>query len=369
MKQEFTLDELRTIAAEIRGAIMPKTVTPEMVGGALAGIIRILGGLKKYSVGEIQPEDLNEEVSGQNMGVYHLVSDDGHYLGIAIQGIAGTKLYQLAIGCLIPESDDALTLSEDSEGEVRIFFRVFESGTVARWKDERADLQNKITSAAEKLHQDEWNTLCGSYGKYDPENAPDAEHPYYLNKIWLTYEEALVCKKAYINSPTQTEALHIVKAKTNIPVPTSWSGSYTRFAQDNSNLETAVIGQVYTGQNLLNGFSGCKNLWYCQISTVYFASSNCFEGAFTGCTKLKTLLIRDLNQNLSIKDSPLITSDSLIYIINHRRSSGVAVTITVHTDVYAKLTGNDTSLTEEEREEWTALVPLGLSENISFATV
>ena len=35
-----------------------------------------------------------------------------------------------------------------------------------------------------------WNTAWGKWGCYDPANAPDAEHPYLGNGIWMSYEEA-----------------------------------------------------------------------------------------------------------------------------------------------------------------------------------
>ena len=40
------------------------------------------------------------------------------------------------------------------------------------------------------LFVDMWNQAWGQYGRYDPVNAPDAEHPFMGNDIWMTYEEA-----------------------------------------------------------------------------------------------------------------------------------------------------------------------------------
>ena len=49
------------------------------------------------------------------------------------------------------------------------------------------------------------------------------------------------------------------------------------------------------------------------------------------------------------------------------------ITVTVHPDVYAKLTGDTTNaaaaaLTSDELAQWTALVTTANSKNISFAT-
>lgn len=57
MKQDWKPDELRATAEEIRKAVMPKSITPEMVGGTLVGlvdgiaeVIALLGGIPKEHV-------------------------------------------------------------------------------------------------------------------------------------------------------------------------------------------------------------------------------------------------------------------------------------------------------------------------------
>ena len=55
-------------------------------------------------------------------------------------------------------------------------------------------------------------------------------------------------------------------------------------------------------------------------------------------------------------------------------NSESGITITVHTDVYAKLTGDTTNaaaaaLTEEELAQWMAITEAAAAKNISFATV
>ncbi len=52
MKQEWKPDEMRASAEEIRGAIMPKSVTPEMVGGTLLGLVNAVGEVVEV-LGEI----------------------------------------------------------------------------------------------------------------------------------------------------------------------------------------------------------------------------------------------------------------------------------------------------------------------------
>ena len=43
-KEDYTPEELRETAEAIRSATLPKSITPEMVGGTLLGILSLLGG-------------------------------------------------------------------------------------------------------------------------------------------------------------------------------------------------------------------------------------------------------------------------------------------------------------------------------------
>lgn len=63
MKQEWKPDEMRASAEEIRSAIMPKSVTPEMVGGTLLGLVNAVGEIVE-TLGEIPREHVRVKVRG-----------------------------------------------------------------------------------------------------------------------------------------------------------------------------------------------------------------------------------------------------------------------------------------------------------------
>ena len=63
MKQEWKPDELRATAAEIREAVMPKSITPEMVGGTLLGLVNAVGEVIEV-LGEIPREHVKVKVRG-----------------------------------------------------------------------------------------------------------------------------------------------------------------------------------------------------------------------------------------------------------------------------------------------------------------
>lgn len=63
MKNEWKPEELRATSEEIRGAVMPKTITPEMVGGTLLGVVNALGEVVEV-LGEIPREHVTVKVRG-----------------------------------------------------------------------------------------------------------------------------------------------------------------------------------------------------------------------------------------------------------------------------------------------------------------
>lgn len=63
MKQEWKPEELRATSEEIRGAVMPKSITPEVVGGTLSGLTDALAEVIEV-LGEIPKEHVAVKVRG-----------------------------------------------------------------------------------------------------------------------------------------------------------------------------------------------------------------------------------------------------------------------------------------------------------------
>lgn len=127
-------------------------------------------------------------------------------------------------------------------------------------------MADEIKAAKRAVFDDLWNTVWGLYGKYDPKNAPDPEHPYMGNDIWLTYEEALIVmneKDMAINPYFCT-----IKGRTTVP-----HESYRD--NDHGSLEQRFIN--------------CPNLEVLCISrSALRFTGNCF-GALSNCPNLKNL--------------------------------------------------------------------------------
>ena len=71
-------------------------------------------------------------------------------------------------------------------------------------RDELKSVLEIIRTRPPQVFIDEFNARCvvssttsaavikrNTFGGYDPDNAPDPEHPFLLNGLWLSYEEAI----------------------------------------------------------------------------------------------------------------------------------------------------------------------------------
>lgn len=80
-------------------------------------------------------------------------------------------------------------------------------------------------------------------------------------------------------------------------------------------------------------FYGCKKLT--EISQPLFINQGALTTeAFTGCVLLEKCLIRSLKTSLSFKDSPLLSKESILYIVSNSEATS-PITITLHADAYA----------------------------------
>lgn len=112
-------------------------------------------------------------------------------------------------------------------------------------------------------------------------------------------------------------------------------------------------------------FSYCSLLVYgCQqlvtiVGGMTFENRNNNAG-FTGCKSLQEIRIKQLRYNVDLKDSPLLTLESFQYLVENATNTS-AITVTVHADVYAKLT-------DPQQAEWYAVNTAAQGKQISFAT-
>lgn len=249
-----------------------------------------------------------------------------------------------------------------------------------------------LTEAAKmRLFIDLWNAACGKWGKYDPDNAPDPEHPFYLNELWLTYEEAVEiylagaidvydCAGFYRRPRTNT-------IRTNLPRRIISQQGYNTQGFNAHNFMTMmeVLNlEPYWGEDP-NGFIVDARLVGNDITSNFYnfaedewlglsilkkiigvinlsqVRSQDYFNALTMCYGLIEVRIKNCGCNVKLAFCRALSLDSLKYLVDNATNT-TAIIITVASEVYAKLT-------DETNAEWHAVLVAAAEKNITFATV
>ena len=250
-------------------------------------------------------------------------------------------------------------------------------------------------SAKRAVFVDMWNNRCKygndehAFGGYLPDEAPDADHPFLLNKIWMTYADAVQTWMLSHNQlgRSSNEGLFggygveayekYSKCKTYFPIYCGMSygaPSLVRAFKGNRIVETLSFVNGYgvvlgINAELQGAFDGCWNL---REILSEIRSPTAFDNyTFRECRSLTEIRISRLLYDVCFADSPLLSLASFQYLVTNAANTS-AITVTVHADVFAKLTGDTTNeaaaaLTDDEKAAWAAVLEAACAKNISFA--
>ena len=235
------------------------------------------------------------------------------------------------------------------------------------------DSKLAVTDLAKReVFDDLWISAAGTNGTVDHTHTEDnVSKPYYLNEVWMTYEEALVVYNEYYADITSLKE-RIIYGVTNFPPPPcSSADTYTNFQAQNA--KAINVG----GYFLVGSFMG----WLRNVPKVTKIIGNINLTYWRESLKSSDYLIAPaltdvslyhLHNNFDISSLKSISLSSMQYMVNNSTATS-PITVTVHPDVYAKLTGDTTNaaaaaLTSDELAQWTALATTANSKNISFAT-
>lgn len=229
--------------------------------------------------------------------------------------------------------------------------------------------------AKKRLFIDMWNTAWGKYGKYDPVNAPDPQHPFYGNEIWMTYKEAVVVyswgnkliEKGFSASGTTAER----QIRTNLPPINTAQRIYLNLSSlfiNQQKMEVCMLTPPeYSWVHLIH----LNNTWLTSVFTAcmklrkvlgimdlsYFKTG---DNIFSGCVSLEDIQIFGLKANFDISSCPKFSVGTMSYLVNNAANT-TPITVKVHPDVYAKLT-------DETNADWNQVLLDAAEKNIIFAT-
>lgn len=154
----------------------------------------------------------------------------------------------------------------------------------------------------------------------------------------------------------------VIFGRVNLLLDAEWNAlSADNLAPFNERLEVIQFSTRKNDAVFIQSFAwacyGCKRLR--SFFNIMDVSKADLSSAFGGCVALETIMLRGLNKNVSFADSPLLSKESLLYMIRNS-VQGAEFTITLHPDVYQKAKEG-----EWEEEVTSAINDYG--ENISLA--
>jgi len=230
------------------------------------------------------------------------------------------------------------------------------------------------------LFIDMWNAACRSYGKYNEQTGY-----FELNGLTdITYEEALYIYASTIGVWADTGYAKM-NFRTNIYLRNAsplWGTGQSEGIAPKSMFRSCPLLEVARVADDLGVWwaSHMADFDYCPklrevkgVVGMYYPDER-GDMQFRQCYALENINIRRLIKNVNFIDSPKLSLQSLNFLIHNRDGYTKAITVTVHPDVYAKLTGDTTNaaaaaLTPEEAAQWKQLVTDAAANNIQFATV
>ena len=123
----------------------------------------------------------------------------------------------------------------------------------------------------------------------------------------------------------------------------------------------ATIHPTSVFNSLTHAFIGCVKLRRVDgLVCVNVAKSPFNSTTFKDCAALEYINIYGLSHDVSFADSPLLSAESLAYLVANAANTAV-ITVTVHPDVYAKLA-------DKTNAEWHKILTDAAARDISFAT-
>ena len=235
------------------------------------------------------------------------------------------------------------------------------------------DSKLAVTDLAKReVFDDLWIKAAGSNGTVDHTHTESGVNkPYYLNEVWMTYEEAIVVYNEYyadIMSLNRRQTYGV----TNFPPPTS-GGAFRFVNYFAHNAKVINVGDNFLASSFMGWLSRAQKLTkiISKIDLQYWdASVEPYD--YFNAPNLTDVSFYHLHNNFSIEFLKSISLSSMQYMVNNSTATS-SITVTVHPDVYAKLTGDTTNaaaaaLTAEELAQWQQLVTDATSKNINFAT-
>ncbi len=271
---------------------------------------------------------------------------------------------------LAESSDDGAILKERDTGEV-MYPQTLAS--LVKTSD-GGNVDEGLASASLKGFDESWVAAGGTVTKsgeiYECNGTDDLSYDEAVNIYgWYTKAFTADCSYRFISYP--------YRAMLSIPATVEKEITADRMFYLAKNIE--VVKFVNTNSSTMpprvNLTSAIAAFMHCDVmreiaTPIQFMTSP--DSAFSHTAALEEVRIYKIAYNISFVNSPLLSLASLQYLVTNAANTST-ITITVHPDVYAKLTGDTTNaaaaaLTTEELAQWQQIITDGAAKQITFAT-
>lgn len=211
---------------------------------------------------------------------------------------------------------------------------------------ERADLEKADAAWVEPPCSfiDLLDKAAGGYGRYNPETGF-----FELNGIMdIGYQEAMEIMLYYTRRTLNTFHFAFTRAgvRTLIPLTVSGESVSMHHGFANSSLEKIVFAGRVVVNDVWAVFSGCRFLRV--IEGTIIAPYVKFDATFGYCYALEEVRIDRLGNSISFKDSPLLSLESISFMVTKADNGTKSITITLHPTAYARVTDELFALASEK---------------------
>ena len=279
--------------------------------------------------------NLQEALKSLNIKVDNKV-DKVEGKGLSTNDYTNAEKSKLSALPTATDLDDRFTYTQEIIGD--------SEDIIARWDDDFNYRLLYIKSIAKrKVFDDLWIKAAGSNGTVDHTHIEDnVSKPYYLNEVWITYEEALVVYNEYYADISSLYGREVYGVTNFAPPRNNAAVTYSNF--NAPNVVTINVGPSF----LVSGFMGwCPNSPNLtkiigQINLQYWKPGVGSYG-YLGAPNLRDINLYHLSNNFNISSLKSISLASMQYMVNNSTATS-SITVTVHPRVYAKLTRDTTNI-------------------------
>ena len=322
------------------GASGLMTITPKQsaLTTDLSNVLKedVVDGPILEEIENLTKEELKAELLGDVDSKLVTKVDKVEGKGLSTNDYTNAEKSKLSTLPTATELDDLITYTQEIIGD--------SEDIIARWDDEfNYRLLYIKSNAKRKVFDDLWISAAGSNGTVDHTHTEDGVNkPYYLNEVWMTYEEALVVYNEYYANVESLQQRYIYGVTNFAPTENGSALSYSNFHAPNA--VTLNVGNGFLVSTFMGWLTGSLKLTKIigPINLQYWKTSPTSYNYIT-CPNIKEISLYHLHNDFNISSLKSISLSSMQYMVNNSTATS-PITVTVHPRVYAKLTRDTTNI-------------------------